>query len=62
VPRYAAAGVAEVWIEDLENDLILVYRNPVGDTYATCMTLHRGESVSVIALPETVFSVDELLI
>ena len=28
LPRYAAAGVCEVWIEDLKNDLLLVYRNP----------------------------------
>ena len=31
VPRYAAAGIPEVWIEDLTRDQLLVYRNPGKD-------------------------------
>ena len=30
LPRFAAAGIPEVWIEDLQNDLLLVYRDPAG--------------------------------
>src|SRR5215831_302152 len=29
-PHYASAGVPEFWIEDLKNDLLLVFRDPVG--------------------------------
>ena len=34
VPVYAAAGVPEVWIEDLEKAELLVFRNPAGRTYS----------------------------
>ena len=61
LPRYAAAGVPEVWIENLEDDELLVYRDPVGKIYSTTLTLHAGDSVSVLAFPETIFKVEEIL-
>ena len=61
LPRYAKAGIPEVWIENLEDNELLVYRNPLGNTYQTVLTLHRGDSISVLAFPDAVFSVDELL-
>ena len=61
MPLYAKAGVPELWIEDLQTDIILVYRDPGPKTYSTSLTLHRGESVSIAAFPDIVFSVDELL-
>jgi Uma2 family endonuclease len=61
LPRYAAAGVPEVWIEDLTADRLLVYRNPVGGRYQTELTLKPTDSVSVQALPGTSFAVDEFL-
>ena len=61
VPRYAAADVPEVWIENLADDELLVYRDPAGERYIVCITLHRGDSVSPVAFPDTVFKVEELL-
>jgi Uma2 family endonuclease len=61
VPRYAAAGIPEVWIENLEGDELLVYRNPAGNTYSNSFTFRRGDSIFILAFPETVFSVDEIL-
>src|SRR5688572_18894492 len=46
LPRYAAAGVPEVWIEDLTADRLLVYCNPVGGRYQTELTLKHTDSVS----------------
>jgi Uma2 family endonuclease len=62
VPRYAAAGVPEVWIENLKDDVLLVYRNPVGAAYSTSLVLSRGESVSLMTLPDVVFLIENLLI
>ena len=62
LPRYAKAGVPEVWIENLQDDLLLVYRDPVGNAYTTSLVFHRGESVSVIVLPDVVFTVEQLLV
>ena len=62
LPRYAAAGVPEVWIEDLENDSLLVYRDPVSDKYKMAMIHSRNESVSILALPDITFAVQELFV
>jgi Uma2 family endonuclease len=61
LPRYAACGIPEVWIEDLRHDIILVFRDLKIDTYETCLTLHRGQFVSPIAFPDVQFKVDDLL-
>ena len=62
LPRYAKAGVPEVWIENLQDDLLLVYRDPVGNAYTTSLVLRRGESVSPVALSGVTFTVEELLV
>ena len=61
LPRYAAAGVLEVWIENLEEDLLLVCRDPSDNSYQTNLTLQRGDSVSVAAFPDVVFKVEDFL-
>jgi len=61
VPRYAAAGIPEVWIESLPDDRILVYRDPVETGFRTSFTLERGKSISPIAFPDTIFTIDDLL-
>jgi len=62
VPIYAKTGVPEVWIEDLQNDLLHVYRNPSSDGYATQLMLVPEQSVTLAAFPETSFSVRDLLL
>lgn len=61
LPIYAATGVSEVWIENLQEDLLLVCRDPDGKNYSTQISLHRGESVSPPAFPDVVFKVEDLL-
>jgi Uma2 family endonuclease len=60
IPLYAAAGIPEVWIQDIEKDVLLVYRDPRGDNYTTSLEVHRHEFVSPTAFPEIRFSVDDL--
>jgi len=62
LPIYARAGVPEVWIEDLQKDRLLVYRNPVGSTYSSRVVLDQHSSVTPLAFPDTVFSVGDLLL
>jgi Uma2 family endonuclease len=61
LPRYAAAGVVEVWIENLKQDVLLVCRDPSGSTYQTTLTLQRGDSVFVAAFPDMVFKIEDFL-
>jgi Uma2 family endonuclease len=58
---YASAGVPEVWIEDLNGDRILVYRNPLDGVYQVRLTRSRDESISVQAFPDIVFTVSDFL-
>jgi Uma2 family endonuclease len=58
---YAKAGIQEYWIEDLNRDVLLVFRDPEGRRYKTQLTLARGESISPLAFPDVVFAVEELL-
>ena len=61
LPHYARLGIPEFWIEDLRHNLLLVYRDPAGDNYNTCLTLRPGETVSPLAFPDIVFKVEDLL-
>ena len=61
VPLYAAAGVREVWIEDLKNDVILVYREPSGNSYQTTFQRRHGETIASLAFPDLAFAVNDLL-
>jgi Uma2 family endonuclease len=61
LPIYAAAQIPEVWVVNLQDDTLLVFRNPAGNAYKTEIVLARGDSISVSAFPETVFQVDDIL-
>jgi Uma2 family endonuclease len=61
LPHYAAKRIAEVWIENLKDDVLHVYRDPARRTYKTNLTLHRGETVSPLAFSDVVLKVDDLL-
>ena len=61
LPIYAAMGISEVWIENLQSELLLVCRNPAGKSYGTQLTIQRGESVSPLAFPDVTFKVEDLL-
>jgi len=62
IPRYAAAAVPEVWIVNIRDDRLLVYRDVVAGAYNTSLVLRRGESISATELPDIVFAVDDLLV
>jgi Uma2 family endonuclease len=61
MPLYAKAKVPEVWIENLQNDVVLVYRDPDPKGYKTALTLHRGEALTIAAFPEIQFKVEDFL-
>jgi Uma2 family endonuclease len=61
LPRFAADGIPEVWIEDLKEERLLVFRDPKGNRYETELVLQHGDSVSPLAFPEVTFAVTDLL-
>ncbi|MBI1923149.1 Uma2 family endonuclease [Candidatus Poribacteria bacterium] len=67
LPRYAASGIPEVWIFNLVDDRIEVYRDPLklpdGTTvYRTRTHLRKGETLTPHALPSLKIPVDDVLI
>jgi len=61
LPLYAAASVPEVWIENLVDDVLMVYRNPQGRTYKTQFRLKKEESVALETFPNVLLAVTDLL-
>ena len=60
VPLYAAAGILEVWLVDLQGRRVLVYRQPVDGTYRDVRGVEQG-TLSPVAFPELVIRLDEIL-
>lgn len=62
LPRYARAGVPEVWIVALDERRVHVYREPSGGEYRATRTLGSGEQLEIAALPDVeALSVDDVL-
>ena len=61
LPGYAAAGVAEVWLVDLEADRVEVYRSPAPDGYREVRLLRRGEAMAGLLVPTGEIAVGKIL-
>src|SRR5262249_43238009 len=61
LPIYATARLPEVWIANLLDGALLVYRDPSGRRYKTSLALRHGESLSCLRLPSIQLAVEELL-
>ena len=60
LPIYAAAGIPEYWILDLNEKTLEVYRDPAGQTYASMQKLAGEDQVSPLACPEAKLRVGSL--
>lgn len=58
---YAEAGVPEVWIDDLVENRVEVYRDASQDSYRQVRHLGPGESLAPAVFPEVALSVSEIL-
>lgn len=61
VPLYARAGIREVWLVNLAEDAINVYRDPTPGGYRISWTARRGESLAPEAFSGRELAVAELL-
>lgn len=61
LPIYARQAIVEVWIVDLSADVVHVHTDPADGQYRTSRTLRRGDSLTLVELPDVTLTVDEIL-
>ena len=61
LPRYAAAGIPEVWIANLVNRRVEAHSNPVNGTYQNVLIVHAGATISPQAFPDVTLAVSDFL-
>jgi Uma2 family endonuclease len=61
VPLYARAGLPEVWLLDVVERTLEVYREPGPDGYGRTYTLRPDRQVACEAFPDVVLRVADLL-
>ncbi len=61
IPRYAAAGIVEIWLVDLEGRRLEVYREPGEGGYGVVTILAEDRSVAPLFRPEARVVISELL-
>jgi len=61
LPLYARAGIAEVWLVNLPQETIEIYRQPLDKTYREFRLAKRGESLEAEAISGLVLEADSVL-
>ena len=60
IPLYAKAGIAEVWIVDLNAKLLRVYRGPVDGGYQAVQALGGTDQIAPLAFEDRTIKLDVL--
>jgi len=61
IPLYAEDNIPEVWLVNVNEQCLEVYREPSVNGYQNVALLESGDSVTIQAFPDVVFAVDEIL-
>jgi Uma2 family endonuclease len=61
VPLYAKADIPEVWLVDLVQQLVWIYRRPEFGVYQDRTRAFRGETISAELLPSLAVEVNQIL-
>lgn len=60
LPLYARYGIHEVWIVNLQDEAVEVYRKPTGGSYTVNRTAHSGEQLSPAAFEDASIDLDAM--
>lgn len=60
VPLYARTGVAEVWVVDVNAQVIHRFRQPEGSAYRLVEELRSGDTITIDALPHVTLAVADI--
>ncbi|MBR8839448.1 MAG: Uma2 family endonuclease [Stigonema ocellatum SAG 48.90 = DSM 106950] len=61
IPLYAEDNIVEVWLIDINEQFIEVYREPMPEGYQNVQKWTRGQTLSIQAFPDMNITVDEIL-
>jgi Uma2 family endonuclease len=61
VPLYARAGIPEVWIVDLNHNVVEVFRMPSPTGYGSIVRIERNGTIAPVAIPDVVVTVADIL-
>jgi Uma2 family endonuclease len=61
VPLYAHNGVSEIWVVDLQGQIIWVYREPTPTGYRVVLPHRRGERLAPLTFADLQLAVDDIL-
>jgi Uma2 family endonuclease len=61
VPLYAEANINELWLVDINNQAIEVYRQPLNGSYQQKQTFFIGDNIFILALTDVSISVGDVL-
>jgi Uma2 family endonuclease len=50
-PMYARCGISELWVVDVNENRVHVFRDPAGGGYETTLVAGVGDTLTVLALP-----------
>ena len=59
-PLYARSGIAELWIVDVNERTVHLFRDPANGGYRSTIATKAGEGVACLALPQVTIDVGEL--
>lgn len=58
---YAATGICEFWLLNLEDDVLEIYRQPEGPTYREQITIPADGTASPLAFPDVTIVLSEII-
>ncbi|NES66862.1 MAG: Uma2 family endonuclease [Okeania sp. SIO2D1] len=61
IPLYGEDNIIEVWLVDINEQCVEVYRKPIASGYEQVQKLQRGQNLSVQRFPSINIQVDEIL-
>ncbi|MBL1197536.1 MAG: Uma2 family endonuclease [Nostoc sp. GBBB01] len=61
IPLYAEANIIEVWLVDINEEIVEVYQQPTAAGYQHMQKFASGQTLSIKALPDVNITVNEIL-
>lgn len=61
IPLYARSNIIEVWLVNIDEQAVEVYRQPAANEYQIIQKFQRGQNLSPQAFPESQIIVDQIL-